>query len=212
MEKSFWGPSAWCMIHTTATVYSKENKHSFINFISSLPFLLPCDVCRTHLQENLKMMPLTDKYLASSDSLFLWSYLLHDTVNKQLGKQSPMYNIVYNNYYANKNNNAFWGPCYWRAIHSFAANFKPQPDIIQAFKNFIYSLAGIIPCIHCRKNYTLYLTQIPLNDSYFKDAHTLFLWSYLLHDRVNRALGKNSPPFEMIKAEYFNVNVCNSCG
>lgn len=210
MEKSFWGPSTWCTIHTAAVGYKRENMTSFKQFIYSLPLLLPCEYCREHLYENLRTIPLTEEALSDNKNLFLWSYMLHDQVNHQLRKQSPVYPIAERFYFEQLGNNNFWGPCMWRAIHSFAAAY--QPEVKGAFKQFIYSLPGIIPCNVCRSQLNKILQQLPLGDDYLKDSHNLFLWSYLLHDLVNKNLGKISPPLKDIKAQYFNPKVCQSCG
>jgi len=210
MEKSFWGPSTWSMIHSSTANYKPIYRTSFKQFIYSLPYLLPCQYCREHLKENLKNLS-PENYLYSSEQLFLWSYLLHDKVNRQLGKTSPDYNIV-RNHYIHSHKNTFWGPYFWRAIHSFAASYRPSLEVKTAFKQFIYSLIGIIPCDECRDSFTRFLVQLPLTEVYLTNAHSLFLWTYLLHDLVNKKINKTSPPFDVIKAQYFNNNVCSSCG
>lgn len=213
MEKSFWGPSTWCMIHIIACSYQFNYVNSFKQFIQSLPFLLPCEYCRKHLQGNLQTLPLTETSLSNNKNLFMWTYFLHDLVNKQLKKKpSPAYPIAENYYFKGSLDPHFWGHCFWRAIHSFAATYRPEFRVKQAFKQFIYSLIGLIPCQVCKETYNKNLMQIPLTDNYFKDAHNLFLWTYLLHDLTNKQLGKVSPPFEDIKSQYFNDQVCSSCG
>lgn len=213
MDKGFWGPSTWCTIHTAAAGYNMTNRISVKQFIYSLPYLLPCKYCREHLHGNLQTIPLTEESLQDNNSLFMWSYFLHDLVNKQLKKRpSPAYPIVQRHYFSQLNNNHFWGPCFWRTIHAFAAAYRPEPVVKSAFKQFIYSLTGVIPCNQCRTHFVRNLSQIPLTEEYLKDAHNLFLWSYLLHDLVNKQLGRHSPPFETVKAKYFNDNVCSSCG
>ena len=210
MEKSFWGPSCWCAIHTACASYKPENRISVKQFIYSLPYLLPCEYCREHLDQNLRTIPLNDDILVNSKQLFIWSYFLHDLVNKQLKKKpSPTFPIA-EQYYNNQiGNNVFWGPCFWRMIHAFAASYRPE--VKSAFKQFIYSLPGVLPCKICQEHFLRTLTQIPLTDEYLRDSHNLFLWTYLLHDLVNKQLSKVSPPFEEIKAQYFNINICKTC-
>lgn len=214
MEKGFWGPATWCTLHTAAVGYRPENRLSFKQFVYSLPYLLPCEYCREHLTQNLKTIPLTDVSLQNNQNLFMWTYFLHDLVNKQLKKKaSPAPLIAANYYFHNINNNQFWGNCFWRTIHAFAAAYRPEPAVKTAFKQFVYSLIGILPDEESRRNYRNLLSQLPLTEKYFESAQNLFLWTYFLHDLVNRKiLGKESPPFETIKAQYFNEHVCNSCG
>lgn len=213
MDKGFWGPSTWCTLHTASIGYKPENRLSFIQFVNSLPYLLPCHYCREHLFGNLRTLPLDEKSLQNSTTLFMWTYFLHDLVNKQLKKRpSPAFQIAQNYYHSHIDEKKFWGPCFWRTIHAFAASYRPIPEVRTAFRQFIYSLIGVIPCTTCRQHYSENLRQIPLTDNYLKDAHNLFLWSYHLHDLVNKQLGKVSPPFEVVKAQYFNEQVCSSCG
>jgi hypothetical protein len=214
MEKSFWGPSTWCMIHNAAASYNPEHIISFKQFIYSLQYLLPCEYCRNHLMNNLTILPIGYEELSSNEKLFLWSFKLHDLVNKQLGKTTPYsYEFIKNYYFKNSKNNKFWGPCFWRAIHSFAASYRPDPLVKNAFKQFIYSLINIIPCEKSKHKYRENITlKLPLLDEYFENAHQLFLWTFLLHDLTNKQLGKNTPSFEQIKSQYFNERVCKSCG
>ena len=212
MDKSFWGPSTWCMIHCAAASYRPENRASFKQFIYSLTQLLPCDICKQHLTKNLKTIPLTDNVLRDNRSALMWSYFLHDLVNKQLNKpSSPPFSAVENHYMSVVKNNQAWGPCFWRAMHAFASAYQSTPQSVVAFKNFIYSLTGVLPCIPCRDSYQSKLSVIPLTNNYFKDGNTLFMWTYHLHSLVNKELGKMTPPYQTIKSEYFNDNVCKSC-
>lgn len=96
--KKFWGPKLWSTIHCLAAAYTPDQKEYFKSFLNNLTKLLPCDVCREHFKKNLKQLDV-NKYLDNKYQLFYWSYLLHDMVNKQLGKKSPDYNIVKDIYF-----------------------------------------------------------------------------------------------------------------
>lgn len=97
-----WGPHFWRMIHSFAAVYKPSSKESFRQFIYALPGILPCDVCRTRLISNLKILPLTENALLNSHNLFLWTYQLHDLFNRQLGKISPNFESVKGVYFSDK--------------------------------------------------------------------------------------------------------------
>jgi len=92
-SKDFWGPSIWKTIHIFAATYQPSQKKEFKSFISNLQYLLPCEACRKHLKDNLETLKI-DNYLDNNHNLFLWSYFLHDIVNKQLNKTSPPYETV----------------------------------------------------------------------------------------------------------------------
>ncbi len=84
-----WGPFFWHTIHITALGYPKEptyaHKKAAKEFFESLQFLIPCPICREHYQQHLEKYPLTPHLDRRSD-LFRWTVLLHNEVNKMLGK------------------------------------------------------------------------------------------------------------------------------
>lgn len=86
--KMFWGPKIWASFHILAANYkpSAENRKAFINFVSSMAYILPCDECRQHYIKNLSVIPLREKYFLSPESLYQWTFKLHSLVNSQLGK------------------------------------------------------------------------------------------------------------------------------
>jgi len=88
--KAFWGSSYWRMIHSSAVVYkpTPENAKAFKAMMWSLTKLLPCDVCKINLTKKLTIFP-PDQYLGSNEDLFLWTYIIHDLVNKHVSKYHP---------------------------------------------------------------------------------------------------------------------------
>ena len=109
------------------------------------------------------------------------------------------------------NSTKFWGPSLWKVIHSFAVKYQPRQK--KEFKSFVENnLPTLVPCEKCCEHLKQNLKKLPLND-YLENNHTLFLWTYYLHDLVNRQLGKKSPPFDKVKKAYFDsLGVqCDSC-
>ena len=106
--RAFWGEPIWTTLHTLAAAYAPDQAAAFKLFVSTLPILLPCDICRAHLAQNLKKYPLVD-YLADRNSLFFWTYLIHDAVNQQItlerptepAKRSPDYETIKHFYFKN---------------------------------------------------------------------------------------------------------------
>ena len=87
-NKTTWSHPTWLLIHYLAFInenkWTPETKKSYKAFISCLQFLLPCEICRSHLNENLSKDNI-DKYMKSG-KLFEWSVNLHNIVNKMLNK------------------------------------------------------------------------------------------------------------------------------
>jgi hypothetical protein len=85
-----WGPFFWHTIHIVALGYptnpSYNEKKSAKEFFESLRFLIPCPVCKDHYNVHLEKYPLTP-HLDKRSDLFRWTILLHNEVNKNLGKR-----------------------------------------------------------------------------------------------------------------------------
>lgn len=90
MDQRVWGPPFWSTIHLAALGYPAKpttlEQRRYKNFYESLQFVLPCGMCRVHLQQNLQRFPLDESSLANTDTLFRWTVALHNVVNKQLGR------------------------------------------------------------------------------------------------------------------------------
>ena len=104
--REFWGPSVWRTLHSFAAAYTADKKESALVFVYSLPHLLPCEICRAHLVQNLQRMP-PENYMKDNHTFFFWTYALHDVVNQQINaanpglrrKISPPIEIVKNEYF-----------------------------------------------------------------------------------------------------------------
>lgn len=92
--KEAWGPAGWTFIHSAAAAYKPEKAKQFRAFIESLVHVLPCDVCGKNHQEHLSRLDDLNAYMNSRDDFFYLTYLLHDMVNREHGKQSPPYEVV----------------------------------------------------------------------------------------------------------------------
>lgn len=94
MLTSVWGPSMWHYLHTMSFNYptnptKKEKKH-YMNFVKSLKYTLPCKYCRMNLVTNFKVLPLTMNCMKNRDTFSRYIYLLHEHINKMLGKRSGL--------------------------------------------------------------------------------------------------------------------------
>jgi hypothetical protein len=85
-----WGPFFWHTIHITALGYPTEptyaHKKAAKDFFESLKHLIPCPVCRDHYVEHLEKLPISP-HLDKRGDLFKWTVVLHNEVNKILGKK-----------------------------------------------------------------------------------------------------------------------------
>lgn len=105
IHKKFWANPMWIVIHGLVTLYptfpSKEYRFNFQleqyrerrktyktayrTFMYSLKYILPCEMCRKHLKQNLSKINL-DVYLDAPIDLFYFTWYLHSIVNKHVEK------------------------------------------------------------------------------------------------------------------------------
>ena len=98
-----------------------------------------------------------------------------------------------------------WGPSMWHTLHTISFNYpvKPTNRDKKKYMHFFLSLKDILPCKYCRINYVKNLKSVPLNLSVMKNRLSLSKWLYLLHEEINRMLGKKSNlSYEDIKIRY----------
>ncbi len=117
-----------------------------------------------------------------------------------------------------------WGPLVWNFLHIISLNYTPEKK--QEYQNFITALQNILPCVHCRTNFTnnsaravevlkalpkgsLSTGGIPYqiesdNDVYKSRTHfARYIWQ--LHHEVSTMLGKdttNEPSFEKMRNDF----------
>lgn len=89
ITKRFWGNRVWKFLHYH-TLYQPstlnvQRQYYIKMLMTSLSFLLPCVICRNHLKVHLHEFPISG-YLSTNLSLFRWTFILHNTVNKSIGK------------------------------------------------------------------------------------------------------------------------------
>jgi hypothetical protein len=97
----------------------------------------------------------------------------------------------------------YWGPSGWKLLHSITFSYKEL--LKKHYYDFFYVIAFLLPCKHCRKSYSEYITNDPIDVS-SKEHFTKWLWR--IHNKVNeklrnQALCKYSdPPFSEVKKFY----------
>jgi len=92
---ALFGPPMWATIHILAASYdsTQQGALEFAKFIGTLEYNIPCKACRASFSRHLTELPIRE-YLSDRVSLLYWSYQLHDIVNKELGKNSPTWEVV----------------------------------------------------------------------------------------------------------------------
>ncbi len=84
MDTKFWGPSGWKLLHTLTFTYRPACRVAMRDFLTTLPFILPCKFCRASLTTYMCVDP---PDLTSADTLSRWLWRIHNAVNKKLRDQ-----------------------------------------------------------------------------------------------------------------------------
>lgn len=91
-SKEYWGHVGWDFLHACTFGYSpvptEDEKKAATNFFSSLPYMLPCEVCSKHCYNYIKDNPPNVK---DTDTLSRWLVDFHNKVNIRLGKPTKQY-------------------------------------------------------------------------------------------------------------------------
>lgn len=180
----------WRMVHCMALFYDplREPKahRSFKCLLKSIGVLLPDDKFKERFNKALeKYLPELDSAAITNEILFKWTYTFHNAI-------SPLnYDSFLKVYFENEITLPFWSRATWKVIHYLAKNYPKKYDYEKAisYKAFIVCLQSLLPCGNCRNHLRKNLEDHPI-DGYFYSNETLYRWSYLLHEEVNRQTKK----------------------
>ncbi len=87
-----------------------------------------------------------------------------------------------------------WGPAQWHFLHTMSFNYpvKPTNEDKKHYRDYMLNLVNVLPCKHCRENLKKNYKAFPLTMNCMKDRNSFSRYVYLLHERVNKNLGKDS--------------------
>ena len=194
--KSFWGPPYWTCVHVLCSKYKPSQKDDILIVILYLMYLMICEICRDHLKQIFKEFP-PDQYLTNADSLFLWSYMIHDKVNKTLGKTSPSLAEMKKKYYSMTSDD--YANSFWIMIHATCIAYRPKTK--NYMKSWLQSLINILPDQKWKKSSHEYIKTVDIN-MFLKCREDMLFWSYCFHDYINDSVGKKSPSYREVKSYY----------
>lgn len=104
MNSSFWGPSFWQTLHCVAATYpdipNSIQKKQMLNYLNSIPYILPCDKCKKHFQKMVNSKPFKISYETCKDrkTLFRWTFNIHNEYNRLLKKKIYSEKMIFNMY------------------------------------------------------------------------------------------------------------------
>jgi len=98
-----WGKCGWRFIHFVALAYPEvpieQDKIDYYKFFESLKDVLPCPTCAYNYEKKFKQYP---PNLENRKSLFRWTVDIHNSVNKENGKDIFSYEDAEKELFADK--------------------------------------------------------------------------------------------------------------
>jgi hypothetical protein len=187
---SFIMKRLWKGIHIIGTTFdSTSNKLAFKCFFYSLANLIPQG--REYMYQFIKEYPI-DNYVSTNSRAFYWTYLLHEFINIQLGKNYSFTFEDAKELYDSENiDKKIWGNSLWDIIHIITkyipVNSKGElsRETKLIYIDFINCIQKLLPCELCRNHMDENIIKIPL-EKYLNTRTDLFTWTVLFHNRVNK--------------------------
>lgn len=95
-----------------------------------------------------------------------------------------------------------WGPSGWKFLHSISFAYPEHPTVVdkQRYLRFFKTLAYVLPCPACRKEYASISRNLSIGD--LKNQETLSRWLVNTHNIVNKRLGKHVMSYNSVKKMY----------
>ena len=105
----------------------------------------------------------------------------------------------------------YWGPSGWKLLHSIT--FSYEEKLKNQYHDFFNVIAFLLPCKYCRKSYSEYILNDPIDVS-SKEHFTKWLWR--IHNKVNEKLrnqglcNHEDPKFSDVK-KYYEEKISRGC-
>ena len=99
---------------------------------------------------------------------------------------------------------AVWGPHYWFVLHTIALSYpvKPNETIRKKYYDFYQNLPMFIPIEEMGNNLSKFLDKYPVTP-YLESRQSLVRWTHFIHNKINKALGKDSMTLEETMTAYY---------
>ena len=103
ISPSIWGPVFWKTIHMIGATYprkpTEKDKNDYYTYFKNLGNILPCSTCRNNYNKHIQEMGFGLSNLLNQETLFRFTFDLHNIVNKSLNKPiEDNYDYVRNRY------------------------------------------------------------------------------------------------------------------
>jgi hypothetical protein len=109
------------------------------------------------------------------------------------------------------------GPGWWAFLHNAAGAANNNPAGLTLFVQAVDLTSKRFTCEKCRLDFNVLLQQYPTRnyqDTHNVDGNSPLRWSWLVHNEVNKKLGKKSYSWKSCKDDYLvagNAPGCTDC-
>lgn len=210
----------WDTLYILMRCFNVEMGHpacqSLVSFFKSLEFIIPYANLRYLLSEFMRTNPL-DNYMCKCTKHVRWVVALNNYICQYLKKNPDNFESVCKKYDPSKIDIKTWGNSVWYFIHftalhlgqnetningkPFVRETKLTPTVAYSYKQMMYALSFILPCKKCREHLRTHLSEFPI-DNYLTTNEKLFEWTVILHNIVNKSLGKKEISLENARKLY----------
>ena len=97
-----------------------------------------------------------------------------------------------------------WGPTFWKLIH--AASFEAS---VHDFAGLVNCLQHLLPCVHCRNSFNLYLQRYPVS-CMGTDSAAASKWTWKIHDHVDLKLNQSTIAYTKLRRRCMITGACVS--
>ena len=208
-NKIVFGPLIWNIIHTIAANLCYDRIKDYNRFILYISEFLPCEDCKYHFKELIKIYPLSN-YIPSSnnfvinndlkESALLWTYMIHNDVNKRINRKSPSFLLV-KKYYDKRIINY---EDLWSMIHLFSFytdNYVKFIDFILLINRLCYFYDDKL--IEILKNY-------PISSFHGNGNDSILLWTFVIKDELSRCFSYQSNNNKIKRSSGTSLDIIDS--
>jgi hypothetical protein len=104
IDPKYWGKCGWIFLNSIALTYDDTLKEKYKQFILTLPFILPCKKCGSHLKNSINEIVNIDNILKNKETFINWLLEVRNNICKDQNKEIKTINDGLNEIF-NKNEN-----------------------------------------------------------------------------------------------------------
>jgi len=104
IDPKYWGKCGWIFLNSIALTYDPTLKDKYKQFITALPYILPCKKCGYHLRDSINKIDNIDNILKNKETFLNWLLEVRNNISIDQNKETKNINEIINEIF-NKNEN-----------------------------------------------------------------------------------------------------------